>query len=228
MFVVKFPRWSKIAQHLPGRTDNEIKNYWRTRVQKQARQLNVDSNSKKFLEAIKSYWMPRLLEKVEQNSSISSSSSSSDNHHCSAPSPLLTNDAIPLPPSSSSSTSPESLKSSSDSLKQMHFPATQMENHHDHRHGGPVVESCGNKSLMIKDECYQVDMTSYGDAGEAPLFANPEFLSSSAMESQEDLNFSGCQQIISEANWFDDEMPEITTFWNMDELWHFRKPEVGI
>ncbi|KAI4357794.1 hypothetical protein L6164_001720 [Bauhinia variegata] len=68
-------RWSKIAQQLPGRTDNEIKNYWRTRVQKQARQLNIESGSKRFFDAVRCFWMPRLLQKMEQNSSPSPYSS---------------------------------------------------------------------------------------------------------------------------------------------------------
>ncbi|KAL5080020.1 hypothetical protein RYX36_008441 [Vicia faba] len=33
-------RWSKIAKHLPGRTDNEIKNFWRTRIQKHIKQVD--------------------------------------------------------------------------------------------------------------------------------------------------------------------------------------------
>lgn len=61
-------RWSKIAQFLPGRTDNEIKNYWRTRVQKQARNLKIDSNSAAFQQLIRGFWMPTLIQKIQASS----------------------------------------------------------------------------------------------------------------------------------------------------------------
>ncbi|KAG9160534.1 hypothetical protein Leryth_019487 [Lithospermum erythrorhizon] len=35
-------RWSKIACHFPGRTDNEIKNHWNTRIKKRLKQLGID------------------------------------------------------------------------------------------------------------------------------------------------------------------------------------------
>ncbi|KAG0521238.1 hypothetical protein BDA96_08G144300 [Sorghum bicolor] len=67
-------RWSKIAQHLPGRTDNEIKNYWRTRVQKHAKQLNCDANSKRFKDAMRYLWMPHLVD-------IAAAAATDDEHH---------------------------------------------------------------------------------------------------------------------------------------------------
>nr|WNM82768.1 R2R3MYB protein [Agropyron sp.] len=62
-------RWSKIAQRLPGRTDNEVKNYWRTRVQKHAKQLHCDVNSDRFRDVVRQVWMPRLLERIQAESS---------------------------------------------------------------------------------------------------------------------------------------------------------------
>ncbi|KAJ3676443.1 hypothetical protein LUZ60_003855 [Juncus effusus] len=38
-------RWSKIAGKLPGRTDNEIKNYWRTHMRKKAQEEKRSSSS---------------------------------------------------------------------------------------------------------------------------------------------------------------------------------------
>ncbi|KAG6527818.1 myb-related protein MYBAS1-like [Zingiber officinale] len=38
-------RWSRIARKLPGRTDNEIKNYWRTLMRKKAQERNGNAIS---------------------------------------------------------------------------------------------------------------------------------------------------------------------------------------
>ncbi|KAM5573426.1 transcription factor MYB39-like [Rosa sericea] len=40
-------KWSKIATHLPGRTDNEIKNYWNTHLRKKLLQMGLDPNTHK-------------------------------------------------------------------------------------------------------------------------------------------------------------------------------------
>ncbi|XP_057982200.1 transcription factor MYB27-like [Malania oleifera] len=37
-------KWSKIARKLPGRTDNEVKNYWRSHLRKKAQEENMQDD----------------------------------------------------------------------------------------------------------------------------------------------------------------------------------------
>ncbi|XP_010250867.1 PREDICTED: myb-related protein 315-like isoform X1 [Nelumbo nucifera] len=43
-------RWSKIAAHFPGRTDNEIKNHWNTRIKKRLKIMGLDPVTHKPIE----------------------------------------------------------------------------------------------------------------------------------------------------------------------------------
>ncbi|GMY18386.1 transcription factor MYB62-like [Fagus crenata] len=209
-------RWSKIAQHLPGRTDNEIKNYWRTRVQKQARQLNIESNSKRFLEAVRCFWMPRLLQKMEQTSSSPDSTSNSSlttmNSQSSAPPPshnpiasslvspstLIHNISYPTE-NSSCITSPS--VHSSDSLKISEQPQVPQHPAAPFYAFGTTVYNHQNLT-----DCYFVD-TSYNMES---FNLDPI----SAMGTYDENTLLDCQ--MADGDWISDSMAD--SLWNMNGM----------
>ncbi|KAJ8769748.1 hypothetical protein K2173_005954 [Erythroxylum novogranatense] len=225
-------RWSKIAQHLPGRTDNEIKNYWRTRVQKQARQLNIESNSKRFVDAVRRFWMPRLIQKVEQQASHSPSSSclttlNSQSQAVTSPSIHSTVPSFPT-----SSNIPQSTFG--------HYPSLESESEILSSNTNPGDASLTNYSMATSDsqkphdilENYHMNLF-----GTADVFCNNSILGDSSYMGDKDFYMDGinvgcltetgtsfenstwdCQ--IGEFNWAPDDLSD--TLWNMDDIWQFR------
>ncbi|XP_022734866.1 transcription factor MYB62-like [Durio zibethinus] len=209
-------RWSKIAQHLPGRTDNEIKNYWRTRVQKQARQLNIESNSKRFLEAVRCFWMPRLLQKVEQTSSSSSSSLKEMSFRSSDPSQLLdcTDPALstfsPLPNTitdNSNHSSENSSSITSQSLYRTDFMNIPEQTEIPEHLISPNVygHTCVCNNNQILNESYNNDSSGYdmGGFSLAPMLAVG--------------SYEGFPSELGEGNWIFNEMAD--NLWNMDDIY---------
>ncbi|XP_073138765.1 transcription factor MYB20-like [Henckelia pumila] len=66
-------RWSKIAAHFPGRTDNEIKNHWNTRIKKKMKLLGLDPLTHKRMEATPDSESKENQHGLEDQETVSSS-----------------------------------------------------------------------------------------------------------------------------------------------------------
>nr|AQP25673.1 MYB transcription factor [Allium cepa] len=75
-------KWSLIAGRLPGRTDNEIKNYWNTHIRRKLLSRGVDPNTHRpIVEGVSSNITTISFEKTQEDKSSSEESFSYSNPH---------------------------------------------------------------------------------------------------------------------------------------------------
>ncbi|RLN12638.1 DNA binding protein [Panicum miliaceum] len=81
-------RWSLIANQLPGRTDNDVKNYWNTKLSKKLRQRGIDPITHRPIADLM-HSISALAIRPPQPAHSPSGGSSSSYHHAPAALPLI-------------------------------------------------------------------------------------------------------------------------------------------
>ncbi|CAJ1951925.1 unnamed protein product [Sphenostylis stenocarpa] len=217
-------RWSKIAQQLPGRTDNEIKNYWRTRIQKQARYVKLETHrtTTGFLEFVKGLQMTRCLHRAQESSPSTIS---------------LQDQEIPLPFDGASHyslfgiwTAPTTELTSQGAFNHLNQQEQNSDSEHNNASSISNSESViiPNMTQPLGYNASQVQALDNSDFGISlcdgySIYNNAYDMNAlnltATMDAEKmELPLIGCQ--ISETNWLNMEF-ECST-WINDELWQFR------
>ncbi|XP_059280831.1 transcription factor MYB78-like [Lycium ferocissimum] len=204
-------RWSKIAQHLPGRTDNEIKNYWRTRVQKHAKQLKCDVNSKQFKDTMRYLWMPRLVERIQ--AAAGATASDQVLHH-----QTINPNMVPIDHSNNTAavTNSSTAASSENSFGTQVSPVSDLT---DSCYNYPQVSS----NVVNQQGCFQVNhhqnssqLCHVGESLTSPTgyfhHATALEFQAAAMDHQQNTN----SQWMDGANFYDN-------LWNIEDMWFLQQ-----
>ncbi|KAL1190405.1 Transcription factor MYB87 [Cardamine amara subsp. amara] len=146
-------RWSIIASQLPGRTDNDIKNYWNTRLKK-----------KLLSKQVKAFHHQQLNVKFERGTTSNMSSSSSQNQI------LMLHDENTNKTSYNQVVDPSSITSFAmeeqsmiknpvlESLSNWDYDAATSSNyhHHHHHHSSPSLNSMSSSSSIATNSSLQM------------------------------------------------------------------------
>lgn len=191
---------------MPGRTDNEIKNYWRTRVQKQARHLKIDTDSTEFREIVRRFWMPRLLQKAKE-------SSSSLQHQ---PFPLPLDTAFSQDSSMETTPTPTPVLFQGTCMNEAYMNSWyQNEQNSDSEHN--------NSSYMSSSESASIPFgynNSTSQFHALDYFGNSNAHFDMGTFNLETMEYPDGDSHVAETNWVDNDFA--CNMWSMDELWQFR------
>ncbi|KAK9287584.1 hypothetical protein L1049_017363 [Liquidambar formosana] len=211
-------RWSKIAQHLPGRTDNEIKNYWRTRVQKHAKQLKCDVNSKQFKDTMRYLWMPRLVERIQaaaasNGPSSGGSTASTTTHLLNSNNPNLPTGHVILPPTGIGSNFGGAQVNHPSYTPENSSTAASSDSYGTHV--SPVSDLTDNYSnIPVNYNTNNPDYFQAGQVGYSDSLISPSGYYNPAMD---------FQSMEMNNQWLDGGADASDNLWNVDDIWFLQQ-----